>query len=214
MGHGWHTSHPTTLSKEYIILIYHYLHTVWEQVHQIVTHLAYLHNNLGLTFEPPSSMSNPWVIQSAWREDQLQTLVLGLCPSFNALQNLLDICRHIHPHASGLQSFWGNETRGANTPNYVLHPFHYSEPCQRHPHSTLHPFCQVWACHNMEVMVYQYDRFFGYGYWMTSSPTITHILIFCCIFLGYCNMWIGCHANQPGNSKYPKNIKCGLWLGY
>ena len=29
MGHGWHTSHPTTLSKEYIILIYHYLHAVY-----------------------------------------------------------------------------------------------------------------------------------------------------------------------------------------
>ena len=64
--------------------------------------------------------------------------------------------------------------------------------------------------HNVEVMVYQYDRFFGYGYWMTSIPTITHILIFCCILLGYCNIWIGCHANQLGNSKYPKNIK--MWV--
>ena len=35
-----------------------------------------------------------------------------------------------------------------------------------------------WECpykHNMEVMVYQYDRSSGYGYWMTSIPTITHI---------------------------------------
>ena len=59
-------------------------------------------------------------------------------------------------------------------------------------------------------MVYQCDRFFGYGYWMTSIPTITHILIFCCILLGYCNIWIGCHANQLGNSVYPKNIK--MWV--
>ena len=59
-------------------------------------------------------------------------------------------------------------------------------------------------------MVYQYDRFFGYGYWMTSIPTTTHILIFCCILLGYCNIWIGCHGNQLGNSEYPKNIK--VWV--
>ena len=26
--------------------------------------------------------------------------------------------------------------------------------------------------HNIEVMVYQYDRFFGYGCWMTSIPTM------------------------------------------
>ena len=28
MGHGWYTSHPTTISKKCIILIYHYLHAV------------------------------------------------------------------------------------------------------------------------------------------------------------------------------------------
>ena len=28
--HGWNTSHPTTISKKYIILIYHYLHAVEE----------------------------------------------------------------------------------------------------------------------------------------------------------------------------------------
>ena len=66
------------------------------------------------------------------------------------------------------------------------------------------------APHNMEVMVCQYDRFFGYGYWMTSIPTITHILIFCHILLGYCNIWIGCHGNQLENSEYPKNIK--MWV--
>ena len=38
--------------------------------------------------------------------------------------------------------------------------------------------------HNVEVMVYQYDRFFGYGYWMTSIPTITYILIFVVYFWG------------------------------
>jgi len=32
--------------------------------------------------------------------------------------------------------------------------------------------------HSMEVMVYQYDKLFGYGCWMTSIPTLTHILIF------------------------------------
>ena len=35
--------------------------------------------------------------------------------------------------------------------------------------------------HSVEVMVYQYDKLFGYGCWMTSIPTITHIFI----FLGY-----------------------------
>ena len=31
--------------------------------------------------------------------------------------------------------------------------------------------CHIGACkiHNMEVIVYEYDRFFGYGYWMTST---------------------------------------------
>ena len=61
----------------------------WEQAHRIVTHPAYPRNDLGLMFEPPSSTSNPWVIQTAWSEDQLQTLVLGLHPSLNILQNLL-----------------------------------------------------------------------------------------------------------------------------
>src|ERR1700730_8098245 len=28
--YGWDTSHPTTISKKFIILIYHYLHTVLE----------------------------------------------------------------------------------------------------------------------------------------------------------------------------------------
>ena len=36
-------------------------------------------------------------------------------------------------------------------------------------HTTITP-----CTHNVEAMVYQYDRFFGYGCWMTSIPTITH----------------------------------------
>ena len=32
--------------------------------------------------------------------------------------------------------------------------------------------------HSVEVMVYQYDKLFGYGCWMTSIPTLTHIFIF------------------------------------
>src|ERR1700733_6192086 len=59
--------------------------------------------------------------------------------------------------------------------------------------------------HSVEVMVYQYDKLFGYGCWMTSVPTISHIFIFCCILLGYCNISIGCHGNHMGNSEYPKN---------
>src|ERR1700733_13709525 len=42
--------------------------------------------------------------------------------------------------------------------------------------------------HSVEVMVYQYDKLFGYGCWMTSIPTINYIFIFCCIFWGYCNV--------------------------
>ena len=30
VGYGWDTSHPTTISKKSIILIYHYLHVVME----------------------------------------------------------------------------------------------------------------------------------------------------------------------------------------
>src|ERR1700733_14217336 len=29
VGYGWDTSHPTTISKKFIILIYHYLHAVY-----------------------------------------------------------------------------------------------------------------------------------------------------------------------------------------
>src|ERR1700733_3482497 len=32
VGYGWDTSHPTTISKKFIILIYHYLHAVHPEV--------------------------------------------------------------------------------------------------------------------------------------------------------------------------------------
>src|ERR1700733_2774647 len=32
VGYGWDTSHPTTISKKFIILIYHYLHAVPEEL--------------------------------------------------------------------------------------------------------------------------------------------------------------------------------------
>ena len=37
---------------------------------------------------------------------------------------------------------------------------------------------QIICTHSVEVMVYQYDKLFGYGCWMTSIPTLTHIFIF------------------------------------
>ena len=46
----------------------------------------------------------------------------------------------------------------------------------------------LYESHSVEVMVYQYDKFFGYGCWMTSIPTMNHILILCCIFLEYRNI--------------------------
>src|ERR1700730_4469095 len=38
--HGWDTSHPTTISKKFIILIYHYLHAVIRalQIHKMKAH--------------------------------------------------------------------------------------------------------------------------------------------------------------------------------
>ena len=52
-------------------------------------------------------------------------------------------------------------------------------------------------------MVYQYDKPFGYGWWMTSILTITHIFI----FLGYFVFpsWL---AWQPIQILwYPKSIQ-------
>ena len=61
----------------------------WGQARRIVSHLAYPRNDLGLMFKPPSSSSSPWIIRTAWHEDQVNTLVLSLRPSIDALQNLL-----------------------------------------------------------------------------------------------------------------------------
>ena len=55
----------------------------------------------------------------------------------------------------------------------------------------------------MEVMVYQYDKLFGYGCWMTSIPTMFHIFV----FLGYSEFpsWL---AWQPIQILwYPKIIQ-------
>ena len=49
--------------------------------------------------------------------------------------------------------------------------------------------------HSVEVMVYQYDKPFGYVCWMTSIPTIFHIFY----FGGTLNFPVGWHGNQ---SKY------------
>ena len=52
-------------------------------------------------------------------------------------------------------------------------------------------------------MVYQYDKHFGYGYWMTSISTISHI----CLFLGYSEFpsWLPWQPIQI--SQYPKSIQ-------
>ena len=57
--------------------------------------------------------------------------------------------------------------------------------------------------HSMEVMVYQYDKLFGYGWLMTSILTITHILI----FLGYSEFpsWLPWQPIQI--LRYPKSIQ-------
>ena len=68
--------------------------------------------------------------------------------------------------------------------------------------------------HSVEVMVYQYVKLFGYGWWMTSILTKTHIFI----FFGYSEFpswlpWLPIQILQ--NPKvYNKIFKCGLWLGY
>ena len=57
--------------------------------------------------------------------------------------------------------------------------------------------------HNVEVMVYQYDKLFGYGYWMTSISTMSHIFI----FLGYSEFpsWLPWQPIQI--LQYPKSIQ-------
>src|ERR1700733_3165642 len=57
--------------------------------------------------------------------------------------------------------------------------------------------------HAVEVVVYQYDKPFGYGCWMTSITTMNHILI----FLGYSEFprWLPWQPIQI--LQYPKIIQ-------
>jgi hypothetical protein len=57
--------------------------------------------------------------------------------------------------------------------------------------------------HSVEVMVYQYDKLFGYGCWMTSIPTMSHMFI----FLEYSEFssWLPWQPIQI--LQYPKSIQ-------
>ena len=102
----------------------------WEQARRIVTHPAYPRNDLGLTFEPPSSTSDPWVIRTAWREDQLQTLVLGLRPSLDVLQSLLtfaDAFIRTHPASN---PFEGARLEGQTPQTMYSAPFIMASPVE------------------------------------------------------------------------------------
>ena len=67
--------------------------------------------------------------------------------------------------------------------------------------------------HSVEVMVYQYDKLFGYGWWMTSILTITHIFI----FLGYSEIpsWLPWQPIQilQYPKSIPQNIKMWVMVG-
>src|SRR3984885_8202403 len=62
------------------------------------------------------------------------------------------------------------------------------------------------AVHSVEVMVYQYDKHFEYGCWMTSIPTMSHIVT----FLGYSEFpnWLPWQPIQI--LQYPKSIQQNL----
>src|ERR1700733_2529975 len=62
---------------------------------------------------------------------------------------------------------------------------------------------RVRCSHSVEVIVYQYDKLLGYGCWMTSIPTISHIFI----FLGYSEFprWLPWQPIQI--LQYPKSIQ-------
>ena len=100
----------------------------WEQARQIVTHLAYPRNNLGLTFKPPSSMSDPWVIRTAWREDQLQTLVLSLHLSLDVLQNLLTFANAFIRTRPASNPFKGARLEGQTPQTMFSTPFITASP--------------------------------------------------------------------------------------
>src|SRR3984885_12611913 len=61
-----------------------------------------------------------------------------------------------------------------------------------------------WRCwHSVEAVVYQYDKPFGYGCWMTSITTMNHIFL----FLGYSEFprWLPWQPIQI--LQYPKIIQ-------
>ena len=62
--------------------------------------------------------------------------------------------------------------------------------------------------HSMEVMVYQYDKLFGYGCWMTSIPTMNQIGIFCCIIWGTVIFELVGMPNNWEIQSTPKIQKC------
>ena len=102
----------------------------WEQAHRIVTHPAYPCNDLGLMFEPPSSTSDPWVIWTAWREDQLQTLVLGLRPSPDILQNLLTFTEAFIRTRLASNPFKGARLEGQTPQTMYSAPFIMASPVE------------------------------------------------------------------------------------
>src|ERR1700733_14118523 len=55
----------------------------------------------------------------------------------------------------------------------------------------------------MEVVVYQYDKPFGYGCWMTSITTMNHIFI----FLGYSEFPRWLPWQPPGKFRVPQKYK-------
>ena len=79
-------------------------------------------------FKPPSSMSGPWVIWSAWHKDQLNTLVLGLCPSLNTLQNLLVFANTFIHMCPASNPFKGTRLEGQTPQTMFSAPFITASP--------------------------------------------------------------------------------------
>src|ERR1700733_659639 len=59
------------------------------------------------------------------------------------------------------------------------------------------------SSHSVEVVVYQYDKPFGYGCWMTSITTMNHIFI----FLGYSEFPRWLPWQPPGKFRVPQKYK-------
>src|ERR1700733_4460 len=59
------------------------------------------------------------------------------------------------------------------------------------------------SLHSVEVVVYQYDKPFGYGCWMTSITTMNHIFI----FLGYSEFPRWLPWQPPGKFRVPQKYK-------